>query len=138
MASDDLGDLDGECEACGTALRYTFEVVHEHWGSMTVGTHCCDRMTGYSIGSTLYDLAKKRADRIDRFRNGWAVDAVTGELRRRWNGAKIEVLPRGNGFGIRINGDWGTIRFKRTEEAVAHLVTYIDRLSSRTKRRPEA
>ncbi|MFN3195275.1 MAG: HNH endonuclease [Chlorobiota bacterium] len=37
---DDLGDLSGTCQNCGTSIRYVFHIGHEKWGFMEVGTHC--------------------------------------------------------------------------------------------------
>jgi hypothetical protein len=36
--SNDLGDLNGTCELCGTSIRYVFYVSHEKWPTLEVGT----------------------------------------------------------------------------------------------------
>lgn len=38
ISEEDLGDLSGECDYCGTELRYLFTIYHENWGCMEVGT----------------------------------------------------------------------------------------------------
>lgn len=65
----DLGDLAGECERCGTSLRYEYEIVHYKWGTIFVGTHCCDRLTGTQEASTIEDKWKKYESRKKHFSN---------------------------------------------------------------------
>lgn len=48
---DDLGDLSGECELCGTPIRYVFFVQHEKWPTLEVGETCCDRLTETTLAS---------------------------------------------------------------------------------------
>jgi hypothetical protein len=79
VASDDLGDMCGECEYCGTELRYIFAIVHPKWGSMAVGTDCCDRLTVTREASEYHEsYIKKREQRV-RFLNSkrwrWRDDA---------------------------------------------------------------
>lgn len=73
LGSDDLGDLIGECEACGNALRYLYYISHPKWESLAVGTDCCDRMTGTRTASEL----RKKNDRKERFIHSpkWRCDA---------------------------------------------------------------
>lgn len=63
----DLGDLIGECERCHSNLRYEFEIVHEKWGSMIVGTQCCDRLTSSEWAQQEVDMLEKRNARKKRF-----------------------------------------------------------------------
>ena len=51
IGEDDLGALDGECEHCGTALRYTHMITHLNWGVMIVGAQCADKLTESTVGS---------------------------------------------------------------------------------------
>lgn len=47
---EDLEDVCGECEICGTAIRYVFTIWHTNWPeSFEVGCECCDAMTGLSM-----------------------------------------------------------------------------------------
>ena len=44
--TEDLGDILGNCEACGTAIRYQFEVVHpNHPKKLKVGSVCVHLLT---------------------------------------------------------------------------------------------
>ena len=70
LATDDLGDLNGNCELCGTALRYSYAIVHPGWGSMAVGTDCCDKLTGTTDASEYYDMMVKDRGKMKRFVQG--------------------------------------------------------------------
>ncbi|WP_156359209.1 hypothetical protein [Sphingomonas sp. Leaf242] len=67
LATDDLGDLNGNCELCGTALRYSYAIVHPGWGSMAVGTDCCDKLTGTTDASEYHDMMLKDRGKVKRF-----------------------------------------------------------------------
>ena len=45
LHEDDLGDLSGSCEMCGTHLRYAVTVVHDEYGELAVGRKCAIRLT---------------------------------------------------------------------------------------------
>lgn len=64
---DDLGDLIGTCELCGSSLRHQFFVFHDRWGTMKVGTYCCDSSTDTEVASNLADSKKRHEDRKRRF-----------------------------------------------------------------------
>lgn len=67
LSTDDLGDLNGNCELCGTALRYSYAIVHPGWGSMAVGTDCCDKLTGTTDASEYHDMMLKDRGKLRRF-----------------------------------------------------------------------
>lgn len=67
LATDDLGDLNGNCELCGTALRYSYAIIHPSWGSMAVGTDCCDKLTGTTDASEYHDMMLKDRGKLKRF-----------------------------------------------------------------------
>jgi len=67
LGTDDLGDLNGNCELCGTALRYSYAIVHPSWGAMAVGTDCCDKLTGTTEASEHHDMMLKDRGKLKRF-----------------------------------------------------------------------
>jgi len=67
LATDDLDGLNGNCELCGTALRYSYAIVHPNWGSMAVGTDCCDKLTGVADASEYHDMMLKNRGKLKRF-----------------------------------------------------------------------
>ena len=67
LGTDDLGGLNGNCELCGTALRYSYAIVHPSWGAMAVGTDCCDKLTGTTDASEHHDIMLKDRGKLKRF-----------------------------------------------------------------------
>jgi len=53
LGEHDLGDLTGNCEYCGTALRFEYFVQHPNWEPMTVGANCCDNLSNSCIAEIL-------------------------------------------------------------------------------------
>jgi hypothetical protein len=64
---DDLGDLSGSCEYCREQLRHVFLIVHPSWPALSVGSDCCDRMTGGADASALRRSLASVRDRRKRF-----------------------------------------------------------------------
>lgn len=67
LGHDDLGDLIGTCECCGSALRHSFLIQHTKWGTMEVGTVCCDNLTSSEIATNLIESQRRYNDRLKRF-----------------------------------------------------------------------
>jgi hypothetical protein len=88
---DDLGDLSGTCEKCGTSIRYVFYIFHEKWGNLEVGTYCCDILTDTKIASNKIESMKSYEGRRDRF---------TGSKRWKQNGDNYSI--RQSLFDIQI------------------------------------
>ncbi|GAB5525422.1 MAG: hypothetical protein Roseis2KO_32940 [Roseivirga sp.] len=63
----DLEDLVGTCENCGTPIRYVYQVGHENWGFMEVGTLCCDNLTDTEIASNNREALNRYRGRKKRF-----------------------------------------------------------------------
>jgi hypothetical protein len=64
---DDLGDLIGNCELCGTNIRHVFMVMHPNWTPMEVGEICCDHLTCSDIASNHMESVRRYNDRRKRF-----------------------------------------------------------------------
>src|SRR5258706_6727364 len=63
----DLEDLIGTCDYCGTAIRYAFHINHESWEPLTVGTDCCDNLTGSELASNHMESVNRYKSRRVRF-----------------------------------------------------------------------
>ncbi len=107
-SQDDLGGLDGECECCGTSIRYVFHIDHEHWEPMAVGTVCCDNLTG-TTEATAY---RKLLDRKKRFLSSsrWYKSSL-GECIKYGKALEIEIQEDSGEFKIYMNGISGKKRF---------------------------
>lgn len=67
IGEDDLGNIAGECDVCGSQLRYVHEIYHPAWGYIFVGCDCADRLTQSSSASTVEKLRKQKAKRFHTF-----------------------------------------------------------------------
>lgn len=91
LGEEDLGDLIGTCDNCGSSLRHQFFIFHENWGTIGVGTYCCDVLTDSNIASNLVESQKRYDERKKRFVNS-----------KRWKNSNNVVLIKQSGFSIKI------------------------------------
>ncbi len=103
FGDDDLGDLCGNCELCGTELRYVFFVSHPHWEPMEVGTYCCDHLTGTEYASNKVDSITKYRERAARFVASPRWRAVDGIPTIKQKGFTIQLVISGTAYRLRIN-----------------------------------
>lgn len=104
QGDEDLGDLIGTCENCGSALRYVFYIFHEKWGTLEVGTYCCDTLTDTQIASNLVDSQRRYDDRRERFLNSkrWKHENNIHKIKQ--SNFDIEIRQIGLNFYIEIQG----------------------------------
>lgn len=69
IGEDDLGDLIGECDACGSQLRYEHEIYHPSWGYLFVGCECADRLTQSTDASLVEKQRVQKSRRFNSFKN---------------------------------------------------------------------
>lgn len=109
---DDLGDPAGNCELCGTEIRYVYAIEHATWGAMAVGTDCCDKLTQTSEASEHHKEYIKTIDARKRFvaSKRWKVQ-VDGTHQIKQKGIRIEIQKFDDGFGITMDQIAGKQRF---------------------------
>jgi hypothetical protein len=115
---DDLGDLSGECELCGNAIRYVFFVQHDKWPSLEVGEICCDHLTETTEASDHMDSVRRLEGRLKRFihlKRWQATD--NGALRIHQKGVSLAVEPVEEEFRLLVNKVRGKRRFPSVVEA---------------------
>lgn len=76
ITQEDLGDLNGTCQNCNTTIRHMFLIQHKDWGTMEVGTNCCDKLTDTILASNLVESQTSYLNRKKRFLNSirWKQD----------------------------------------------------------------
>lgn len=115
---DDLGELGGNCELCGTEIRYVYAIEHTDWGSMAVGTDCCDHLTQTSEASEHHDKYIKMIDARKRFvRSKRWKQTPDGTHAIIQKGIFVEVWKQSDGFGISMNHHQGKQRFENLLDA---------------------
>ncbi|KAA0593168.1 hypothetical protein J2848_005269 [Azospirillum lipoferum] len=115
---DDLGDLDGTCQLCGTAIRHVFMIQHNKWPTMEVGEVCCDNLTCSDEAGTHMESLRRFNDRQRRFISSsrWTILEEGIESIKQKN-YEISIVNVRQKFMIRINEIDGKQRFTSSLEA---------------------
>jgi hypothetical protein len=122
VSDNDLGDLSGECDLCGTELRYEFLIEHPKWFPMIVGTHCCDTLTGSDAASQI----RREKERLTRFiaSKRWQFSPHGIKIRR--SKMDFEIAIDEKGYFIQILKKNGKKRFPTIEQAKAAVFELIE------------
>jgi hypothetical protein len=128
IGDEDLGDLIGTCEnsGCNSAIRYSFTVYHPQWGTLEVGTFCCDSLTDSQVASNLKESRLRFESRKQRFLNSkrWATD---GQNYRMKQGLfDIEIFENEDQFSLRINGKASKIKHATVTTAKSKVFEIIE------------
>lgn len=127
IGSDDLGDLCGNCEYCGTQLRYTYAVIHPAWGAMAVGTDCCDNLTGTTLASEHHEKYIKMLERRKRFVSSkrWKRSARGGCWIVQEN-LRVFIVPRGDKYRITMDNVEGKVDYFSLVDAKMKVFDFIE------------
>ena len=126
IAEEDLGDLIGQCDYCGSSLRYLFTIFHENWGCLEVGTYCCDTLTESESASSFARSQKRREERAKRFLESPRWKIKNGIYQIKQSGFPVEILPSVNGYLIAINNINGKTKYKTPSEAMLRVFGFIE------------
>lgn len=124
---DDLGALDGICDLCGKALRYTFLVAHSAWQTMEVGEECCDNLTCTQEASNLAESRRRFAGRLKRFVDSsrWEV-FPNGRQAITQKGFLVSIRPAAGGYRTSVDGETGKALHGSLLDAKAAIFEAID------------
>lgn len=127
VGHDDLGELSGECEKCGTAIRHSFLVEHERWGAMEVGEVCCDWLTSTQAASDHVESLRRHFDRRKRFvcSPRWQLD-YAGELSIRQKDVHVSLVPHEGAYRLRVYGKLGKKVFPTELDAKAGVFDLVE------------
>ncbi|MDP2143119.1 MAG: HNH endonuclease [Gallionella sp.] len=122
VGEDDLGGLYGTCDRCGTSLRYVFFVQHPNWEPMSVGTVCCDDLTGTQIASE----KRKYDDRLMRFIKSkrWSESDKRHLIKQKQ--IEIQIVSANSGYSIHMNGIKGTKMYPTLDAAKERVFNFIE------------
>lgn len=127
VAWDDLEDLAGTCECCGTSIRYVFMIQHPKWRAMEVGETCCDNLTSDQVASGFMESKRRYAHRLKTFigSSRWTIHPGNiHQLRQKRH--TIQVVPQANSWQLRIDWNDGKQRFGSVNEAKAKAFEVIE------------
>jgi len=126
LGEEDLGDLCGACELCGTEIRYVHFIDHPRWYPMEVGCDCCDKLTHTDQAAEARRareaLARRRrvfirSPRWKPFEGGAFIEQ--GDLR-------AEVRLDAQGHYLVLGGVPDTKRFSDADELRGRLFDFIE------------
>jgi len=124
---DDLEDLVGTCECCGTAIRYVFLIQHPDWRTLEVGEICCDNLTSTQVASGFMESRRRYAERLKRFVSSprWLVRPgnVHHIIQKRLT---LEVVPKNGSYFLRIEWRPGKVTFPTVLDAKAKAFELIE------------
>lgn len=117
LGDGDLGSLIGCCDYCGQSIRYEFYIQHEAWPMLTVGTLCCDSLTGSQLASNHMESVTRYASRKNRFLSStrWKAQGASHSIKQ--SGLEVKIAPTGAGFRVNINNRAGKKELSTLDEA---------------------
>jgi HNH endonuclease len=119
--SDDLGDLLGYCEVCGTNFRYQYTISHPKWHTVEVGTVCCDLMTGTRIATEDQKKRKSLSQRKKSFLDSKAWQKnFKGHLQTRYRKQTLEIFIESGQFTLLINQKKSKVSFSTLPQVKAY------------------
>ena len=128
IGDEDLGDLIGTCEnrGCGADIIYSFTVFHQKWGTLQVGTVCCDNLTDSEIASNLKESKLKFESRKQRFTTSkrWTSNGFLHKIKQGL--FDIEIFETENEFSLKINGKKSKIKHKTLLAAKTRVFEIIE------------
>ncbi len=126
VAEEDLGDLAGNCQLCGTDIRYVFTVAHARWVSLDVGSDCCDRLTGTDQASQIERARRNRAARRRAFKSSDRWLAVEDGHRITYKDFDVRVFGHEPRYCLEIGGIHGRKHYATLELAKLAAFDAID------------
>lgn len=122
LGSDDLGGLYGNCESCGTELRYIFAITHPKWGTMEVGTDCCDRLTLTTKASEQQKVREARGRFLSSKR--WKEDLGKWTIKQK--GIAVRISPSNGKFCISMDDALSKVEYETLMDAKLKVYDVID------------
>jgi len=123
---EDLEDLSGNCDYCGTEIRHVFYIDHPNWEMIGVGEICCDNLTGTEIASNYMESQRRYLSRLKRFvySTRWKEAGKIFTISQRKIAIQIHTI---NGvFRIVMNGHFGKANFQNIEDAKKRVFEVIE------------
>ena len=107
VGMDDLGEPNGKCENenCGRPIRYIFIIFHKNWGTLEVGTICCDNLTDSELASNGKESRMKFEGRQKRFLKSKRWNIIGENYSIRQNKYNVDIVKKSNhDYTLKIHG----------------------------------
>ena len=122
LYDEDLGDLCGNCEYCGTDLRYLYYIDHPKWDPLAVGTDCCDRLTGSDIALNL----RRRTQRLDTFIRSARWRETDQRFLIRQKQMDFAIVALEGGYRVELASVGGRELFRTVEAATKKIFEIVE------------
>jgi len=122
IGEDDLGGLHGNCERCGTEIRYAFHVHHPHWEPITVGTVCCDDLTSTKLASKF----RKFDERLKRFYKSHRWKYIGDDCLIKQKRIDIRIYKLSDGYKIQMGATKGVTVYPSIDDAKRRVFEFIE------------
>lgn len=119
---EDLGDLIGSCELCMNSIRHAFVVYNPDWGTLTVGTVCCDNLTEGAEASNLRRFTARKIRFLKSKR--WHVEENTHTIRQKKY--DVEIGSWGVGFYLKIHNRRSKTFYRSVDDAKVKAFEVIE------------
>lgn len=126
ITDEDLEDLVGICQNCGTQIRYVYVVYHDKWGFMEVGTLCCDYLTDSEIASSKKETKLRYRARKTRFIKSSRWKPLGDSYTIRQSLFEVKIKETMNRYFITIHNLSSKIEYPSLEEAKGAVFEVIE------------
>jgi uncharacterized protein YkuJ len=111
---------------CGSSLRYSFTIFHPQWGTLEVGTICCDNLTDSEVASNFKESRLKFQSRKQRFidTKRWINDGQKYCIKQGL--FEIEIFETSSKFCLRVNGKKSKITHDTLDLAKTRVFDIIE------------
>ena len=126
LGYEDLGDVSANCELCGSHFRYQFFIYHRDWGSMRVGSYCCNALTGTELASAQVDEQTRLDERRQRFIHSKRWIKTGGREIIRQKDIRIEIARVDGCYSLQLNHYPGQHRYASLEAAKSQVFDILE------------
>jgi hypothetical protein len=126
FGDEDLEDLVGTCENCGSSIRYVFTIHHKDWGTLEVGTICCDNLTDSKIASNLMESNIKYVGRRRRFLTSVRWTETDGIHEIKQGNFLVKVIEKETKFYLNIHNHQSKTAYESLVDAKTKVFDVIE------------
>ena len=108
------------------SIRHCFLIQHENWGTIEVGTFCCDKLTDTNLASNCLESQTSYKTRKIRFINSKRWKAENDKYTIKQSSFDIELTNKENYYLIKIYNLQGKTKYESLEIAKSKAFDVIE------------